>query len=237
MERRSDVSLLLRRAKELLQRGPEWRPPLHARVRWWNLALGVLVLLAIAAIVIPLRNAEYRDAFGGNIVAEAWGLIASAVVAWVVFRRFKAERFERAIPIAWDKPFEVMRRISLALYPAALGEAFELRSALNSDTRTGLCDAAVAGFRKASLYGRFLEIEQIVDIERCCEAAEALAALDDQLPDSDFMRKAAGDICSLYVWSSTASGSAPSREIVETLHATVAGWKNITSTASLKSAG
>lgn len=222
---RADIKELLKQADELLQRGPAWRPPLRKRVRWWNLALGGVILLAIAAILGPFRNAAYREGFWGNIVAEAWGLIATAIVGWILFRRFKAERFERAIPISWDKPFQVMRKISLALYPAALGEASELRSALNSDTRTRLRDAAVAGFRKGSLYGHFLDIEKIADIERCCEAAEALAALDEQRADSEFMETAIDNICSLYVWSSSASHSASSRQVIEKLYAAMGRWQ------------
>jgi hypothetical protein len=206
-------------------RDPEkWRLPLQTRIRWWNLALGVVILGGAAAVVVPLRNPAYRVGFSGNLVSSVWQLILGGAVAWIVFKRFKAERFKTAMSISWDNPFQEMHNISLALYPIAIGEAADLRTALNIEIRKRHCEAVTSANRKATLYGRFFEIEQLVDIDRSCDAAEGLAALDNLLPDPEFMRDAIGNICELYAWTSSVLGYRPSRIIVDELHGASKKW-------------
>src|SRR6266481_1036312 len=139
MDQSDRTEAALERTRELLLRDPEkWRPQLYTRIRWWNLALGVLILGGALAVIVPLRNPAYRVGFSGNIVSSIWQLILGAAIAWIVFKRFEAERLKKAMPISWDNPFSEMHRISLALYPMAIGEAAELRTALNTEIRKSL---------------------------------------------------------------------------------------------------
>src|ERR1700722_13303832 len=117
----------LNRAHELLSRDLEtWRPAFYKRVRWWNLALGGLIFAAVSSVIIPLKRPGYREGFSGNLVSSAWQLIVSGAVAWIVLKRFKAERFEKVMPISWDESLQEMTHISLSLYPMAIGEAADL---------------------------------------------------------------------------------------------------------------
>ena len=169
------------------------------------------------AVVVPIRNPAYRVGFLGNLVSSIWQLIFGAVVAWIVLNRFKTERFNRVMSISWDYPFREIHNISLSLYPMAIGEAAELRTALDAGLRQRLREAATRAHRKGALYGRFFEIEQLVDIDRSCDAAEGLANLDDQLPEPKFMRDAIDAISEMYVWSARVRGFNPSQSVVEAL--------------------
>jgi hypothetical protein len=180
-----------------------------------------------AAVIVPLRNPAYREGFSGNLVSSAWQLITGGLVGWILFKRFKTERFERAMSISWDNPFKEMVEISRSLYPMAIGETADLRTALNTELRKSLREAVTRAQRKAVLYGRFFEIEQIVEIDRSCDAAEALAGIDEQLADPKYMKDAIDAICTLYVWSSRFCGWSPSQTIVDPLLKASKKWSTL----------
>jgi hypothetical protein len=194
------------------------------RIRYWNIAQIVVIVIAVAAVFVPLKNPAYRQGFFGNVVTAIWQLIASAVVALIVYKRFKTERFKRAMPISWDDPFREMNGISQSLYPPAVGEAADLRIALNTEIRKKLRDALTRADRKGVLYGRFLEIEQVVDIEQCCDAAEVLVVIDNQLPDAQFMKDATRGVTELYIHSSSVLGLTLSQTIAGKLFEARKRW-------------
>jgi len=220
-----DAKDALTRPQDLLSRGPKkWRSPWRKQVRWWNLALGGVIVGAAIAILAPLQNPAYRSGFAGNLVSSAWQLIVGAAAGWIAFKRFKAERFDRVISITWDSPFEQMLRFSTSLYPMAIVEAADLRGALDTELRRKILDVATRGRWRGALYGRFLEIEQVVDIDGSCDAAEILATIDAALPDPKFMRDAIRAICELYVCSSRVLGYQPSGEFINPLYKAIEDW-------------
>jgi hypothetical protein len=224
---RSTTESALLRAQKLLSRDlKSWSPALHKRIRWWNLALGIVIIGGAVAVIAPLRNPAYRVGFLGNLVSSAWQLIVGGAVGWIVFQRFKAERFKRVMPISWAYPFKEMKDISGNLFPVAIGEAADLRNALTPEVRKRLCEAALCARQKGTMFSRFLEIEQIADIDRSCDAAETLASIDDRLPDPKFMRIAIDAIRDLHVWPSCVRGFAPSRDIIDSLHEAHKKWQS-----------
>jgi hypothetical protein len=226
---RSASESALNRAQELLSRDPQtWRPALYRRIRWWNLALGVVIIIGAAAVIAPLKNPAYREGFSGNLVSSAWQLIAGGAVAWIVFRRFKAERFKRAMPITWADAFKEMERISLDLYPMAIADsAADLRNALNAEVRRRLRQAAARAHQKGVLFGRFFEVEQLADIDRSCDAAESLSGIDDRLPDPKFMQTAIDTIRDLHVYPTSVRGLSPSLDIFNSLEEAYMKWENV----------
>jgi hypothetical protein len=201
-----------------------YRPPLH--VRWWNLALVGILAVAAVSVVAPLRNSAYRQGFIGNLVSSAWQLIAGAVVAWVVLNRFKAERLHRTISFSWDGPFREMNKIALGLSDRAVEMPIDFRNALSPKLRNRLRLIAASAQRKGALYGRFFEIEQLAQIDKACEAAEDLAELDDQLPDSEFMVAGIRGVRTLHFASRNVCGLPTKMEFFEGLRAAEERWRS-----------
>lgn len=225
-EDRVRIEKLINEAKELLSRDLRtWRPPLYKRIKWWDLAVGLIIIAGGLAVFLPLKYARFRQGFSGNLVSSAWQLIAGGAVAWVAFKRFTVERFNKVIPIAWDNPFREMDQIFGILYPMAIqDDAADLRTVMTHEVRQKLIRSVAQAHRKASLYGRFFEIEQITYIDRCCDAAEVLASIDTHLPDPVFMKIAVAAVLDLYVWSSLIRGYRPSERLVTPLNGAIQKW-------------
>lgn len=209
---------LLVQAEELLRTDPAKVPrPIRARVRWWNLTIFGLCVAGGIALLAPFLWPPLSEGFTGNILAEAWGVVAAATIAWVAFKRFRAERFSREIPLHFHEPFRELRKIALELYPSLGTEPSDAREALTDALRTRLLVASDEVLRRAVIYGRFLELDELVKIDECYAAAKSAAGLDSSLNDIDFMCRLLQDVLSVYVSASLSSRSVLSKEIVKEL--------------------
>jgi hypothetical protein len=205
------------------QRRP-WHPPWYRSVRWWNLALVIVSVAGIVFIILPFKNSAYRQGFSGNLVSSAWQLMASALVAGILYQRFRAERLKQALSTSWDGLFDEMNTICQSLYQIPLDGSSELRTALNVDVRKQLSNTLARISRKISLFGKFLEIEQLADIDRACDAADILIRIDDRLPDGEFMTKGIGAIYDIHISCEHILRGHPSQQVMEKLFTARNRW-------------
>ena len=207
---------LLARAETLLAVDPTRLPPTY-RVRWWNIAIASLLVIGVASLVAPIWWPNLQDGLWGNVLAETWGIIATAVLAWMVFKRFRAERFNPAILFSFEDPFRDLRRAAVDLYQALLSGPVEAREVLNDALRSRLRASAETVFHRTALYSRFFELEELARIDACASAASSLAVLDEPGRDPKFMCELIRKVRSLYVYSSRSIQSPVDEKIFQRL--------------------
>jgi hypothetical protein len=157
------------------------------RIRWWNVAAAGLFVFGVMAFVLPLSYPSLRADFAGNVFSEIWGAILGAAATWVLIRRFRAERLDVANSAGFNQPFFELARIGSDLSESALQGPAALRTRLDAAMAARLRLLSTNAFRTASVFGRFLEVEQLSEMESAWSAALMLSEMDLALPDAVFM--------------------------------------------------
>lgn len=174
---RSALSAIIAQAQKIIATDTNQYEP-KTRVRWWNVAVAVLVLIGASSIIVPIVFPSTHDGLWGNAISEIWGIVATSIIAWIVYKRFTIERLHRATFSLFD-PVRTIRQIALELLPDATSSGNTAPGWLTPKTKKRLHDLAELTFFKFSLYSRFLEVEDIAAIDSCASAALELSSCSD----------------------------------------------------------
>ena len=198
-------------------------------VRWWNIAVFVLFFMALFVFILPFEYPRLQDGFWGNVISEIWGLIAEAVIAWIVYQRFRHERFNYIVRYSTSNPFFPLREAYYDLYQYCFGTPDVARAALTESTKARFRRNSEEIYRRIDIFGRFFEIEELNDHKICADAAKTLAELDTTLSDRRFMTVFISNLAIVYAKTGIILKYENSREQREKLLATFFEWDEMKS--------
>ena len=194
-------------------------------MRWWNIAVAGLLLLGFSSIVAPIAFPETRDGLWGNVLAETWGILAASAIAWVVFKRFQVERFDRATFTLFDS-VRGLRRLALEIYPEIVHLNAPSLDALSAERKQRLRELAELTFLRSSLFSRYLEIEDLSALDSCATSAYELSVKHFSEASEENMCALFSQISRIYLCSSLVLESGVSDQVVGELSRARAKWSD-----------
>jgi hypothetical protein len=147
-----------------------------------------------------------------------------ALVAWILYKHFATERFEKALAFDYDAPFRDLQNLVSELNSVIEGGPSAARKFLTSVVRQR-CSLAAGAIRDRILFfGRFLEVEQLSSIHEAYEASRQLSILDGEQPDAVFMSAFSRHVASLYVYAHASGVPEADSAYLERIHQVHRQW-------------
>lgn len=197
---------------------------IKGRIRYWNIAVGLLILAAIFFAIAPFIWQSLKTEFAGNVISEIWGITIGAIVATVFFQQFKNERFKLLLDPSYNLHFTAMRDLSQKLIPYALDNATNAKLAVSNSLRSELKECADWFLERAIFYQKFMELEELLKFEKSYKAAKTLSGIDHELTDAEFMDRFVFNTLMMYLMSAKLGGLDEDQGVVDKLKKASEYW-------------
>lgn len=171
------------------------------RPRWWNIGVFIFSILYLFVLLLSCFRADYREGFVGNIVSGLWTILVGLFISWIALLRFRYERFKNSQRF-YSKHIENLMEIADEFRKFLKVEPKLLKTVFNDEIKTRLLRGSEELLNKAMLYNRFLEIQELESIDKCCMSARTLAYLDNNLSDISFMYYFTLNFRQLFIYTS-----------------------------------
>lgn len=191
-------------------------------IRWWNAALFLMLAGGIGVALWALIRPSLRTDFTGNLVAEVYGMLATAVVAIVVFKRFRAEELAHELS-SIQQPCQELTRLAESIFSDLNGNDQLSLHSLHAH-RSQLGHLAQLAFMKAGLYAHHLSVEELSDIDRCATAAYEIAYLGAGDESAKSVYEAIYRLEAMYLYGASAAKQNHDQHLYKQMAAAAKKW-------------
>jgi len=189
------------------------------RVRWWNIAYGILLMTGFIFVILVLKNTKISKDFLSNMLIEIVGFCIGLLITYIVYQRFRYERFKTLIGYSgFAEPFTILQELSVSLIPFCDLPAHKAKESLSHDTIKELKKNFEIINTKVNLYNRFITLEELREIDICLTNILILSEIDKSLEDNDFMKQFVGAILLIYIKSHDLVETKTDPKVIENLH-------------------
>jgi len=172
------------------------------RVRWWNIAYSITILAGIILVFIVLINPELKNGFTGNLLGEVIGFCIGLLITYIVYQRFRYERFKTLIGYSgFEEPFIMLQKLSVKFTSYCDLPATHAKTSISAEEIRELKKCFEIINTKVNLYNRFLTLEELREIDLCLTHVLILPEIDKGMEDNAFMEQFVSAIQLIYIKS------------------------------------